>query len=101
MDKIKTSQLTKLECTANDCCSTIVHLREMMDKQKLGAYTPFTTQEESILNCFNINISDCFCFRPIDEYTIIWISLKDCPNIEIFEEEYSYNFDNYEKFNNV
>lgn len=101
MDKINVARLTKLDCVSNDCCSTIIHLKEMMNNQRLGAYTPYTSQEESILGCFNVCVSDCFCFKPINEQTIIWISLKDCPNIEIFEEEYSYNFDNYENFNNV
>lgn len=95
MKKINISQLTRLDCNTTDCCSTIVHLKEMMDKQKNGAYIPYTSQEESILGCFNICACNCFCFKPIDERTIIWISLDDCENIEQFEEEFMEEFDNY------
>lgn len=95
MKKINISQLTRLDCYATDYCSNIVHLKEMMDKQKNGAYIPYTSQEESILGCFNVCVYNCFCFKPIDDHTIIWISLDDCANIEQFEEEFMEEFDNY------
>ena len=95
MKKINISQLTRLDCYATDYCSNIVHLKEMMNNQKAGAYIPYTSQEESILGCFNVCVYNCCCFKPIDDHTIIWISLDDCKNIEQFEEEFMEEFDNY------
>lgn len=93
-NKIHIAELIKPECLAGEC-SVIKHMQDLRERQPLGAYGPYTDDELDILRCFGICPKNCFCFKPISNYQIIWIRLDDCKNIEQFEEEFSYNFDNF------
>ena len=93
-DKIHVAELTKFDCLTGEC-SVIKHIQDLRERQPLGAYMPYTDDELEILGCFGICPRTCFCFKPLSNYQIIWIRVDDCKNIEQFDEEFSYTFDNY------